>query len=128
MNLLSGTTGGLWQMAIPLYALTLKINTVQLGLLTGIGSLGRLLIVLPSGFWVDRYSPQKLFYGCTMLNAGIAMAYIFSASTYSLLVLMTLQGMTSSISVISLQAIYLKLLNSLSLSQAGWQRGMNTMG
>ncbi|MDA8235101.1 MAG: MFS transporter [Clostridia bacterium] len=128
INLLTGIAAGILQLVIPLYALALKATTVQLGLVTGIGGIGRLFIVLPSGLMVDRYGPRVLF----LISTGLCVALIFSlilvTTPFSLMLVMIFQGMAQSVTFMSLQASFLKHLPDLEVSQAGWQRGATSLG
>lgn len=55
INLLAGIAAGILLLAIPLYALALKANVIQMGLVSGTGGIGRLLFIVLAGLLLDRY-------------------------------------------------------------------------
>lgn len=128
INLLAGIAAGILLLTIPLYALALKANVMQLGLVSGIGGIGRLLFIVPAGLLVDRYGARELFIGSTLINAVCMFLLIPVNSPLHLMMVMSIQGMVQSIGFMSLQAGFLKLLPDLSPTQTGWQRGATSLG
>ncbi len=128
INLLTGAAAGILQLVVPLYALALKATVAQLGLVTGIGSIGRILIILPSGFLIDSYGTRKLYMYSTGLNIISILLLTQAGSPYSLILIMVFQGMTQAVSFMSLQASLLKQLPAWNANQSSWQRGSVLLG
>ncbi len=128
INLLAGVATGMLQMAIPLFALSLKASTVQLGYISGAGGIGRLLVVIPSGLLIDRYGARLLFLSSTILSALSVLALLWTKSPTMLMSVMVLQSMGQAVSFLALQAGFLKRLPFLAAGKAGWQRGATQIG
>jgi len=130
INLLAGVATGMLQMTIPLYALSLKATTLQLGLIAGaVGiGIGRLLVVIPSGVLIDRYGARSLFVASTLVTAIATLVLLSTTSTLTLLGVLTIQSMGQAIGFLALQAGFLKRLPYLGKARAGWQRGATQIG
>jgi len=128
INLLAGCATGILQMAIPLYALSLRATTVELGLIAGVGGVGRLLVVLPSGFLIDRYGARTIFLRSTLFSILAVLALFWGDTPATLMAVMFVQGMGQSVSFMALQAGFLKRLPFLEPGRSGWQRGATHIG
>ncbi len=128
INLLAGVATGMLQMTIPLYALSLKATTLQLGLIAGASGIGRLLVVIPSGLLIDRHGARQLFIISTLLTAIAALVLISASSSSLLMVVLVILSMGQAVSFLALQAGFLKRLPFLGKARAGWQRGATQIG
>lgn len=128
INLLAGCAAGILQMAIPLYALSLRATTVELGLIAGVGGVGRLLVVLPTGFMIDRYGARTIFLRSTLFSTLAVLALFVANTPATLMAVMFIQGMGQSVSFMALQAGFLKRLPFLEPGRTGWQRGATQVG
>lgn len=128
INLLAGVATGMLQMTIPLYALSLKASTLQLGLIAGAAGIGRLLVVIPSGVLIDRYGARRLFVVSTLVTAVTTLLLLSTTSTPALMGVLTIQSMGQAIGFLALQAGFLKRLPYLGKARAGWQRGATQIG
>jgi predicted MFS family arabinose efflux permease len=128
LNFFCGCATGILQLAIPLYAMSLRATTVQLGLIIGIGGVGRMLIIVPSGLVADRFGARRLFAASTAACVLLVGVIYLVSSPWLLMGVMCFQGMAQSVSFLSLQAGFLKRLPRLDPSQAGWQRGATQLG
>src|SRR6266568_5148931 len=98
INILAGVATGMMQMTIPLYAMSLKATTLQLGLIAGASGIGRLLVVLPSGLLIDRYGARLLFIVSTLVTALAALLLISTTSSLMLMVVLISLSMGQAIS------------------------------
>jgi MFS family permease len=128
INLLAGVATGMLQMTMPLYALSLKATTMQLGLIAGASGIGRLLVVIPSGVLIDRYGARLLFVVSTLVTAIATLVLLTATSTATLLGVLAILGMGQAIGFLALQAGFLKRLPYLGKARAGWQRGATQIG
>jgi len=128
INLLAGVATGMLQMTIPLYALSLKATTLQLGLIAGASGIGRLLVVIPSGVLIDRYGARLLFVASTLITAIATLVLLSATSTPTLMGVLIIQSMGQAIGFLALQAGFLKRLPYLGKTRAGWQRGATQIG
>ncbi|HEY6839519.1 MAG TPA: MFS transporter, partial [Geobacteraceae bacterium] len=107
LNFLCGCATGILQLAIPLYAISLRASTVQLGLIAGVSGVGRMLIIVPSGLLVDRFGARTLFLHSTVWCVVLVIAMSLVSSPWALMGIMFFQGMAQSVSFLSLQAGFL---------------------
>jgi MFS family permease len=128
INLLAGVATGMLQMTIPLYALSLKATTLQLGLIAGASGIGRLLVVIPSGLLIDRHGARQLFVVSTLLTAIAVLVLISASSSTLLMIVLVIMSMGQAVSFLALQAGFLKRLPFLDKARAGWQRGATQIG
>src|SRR6266568_2971196 len=122
INVLAGCASGIMLLALPLYTLSLHASATEMGLISGIAGAGRMLIIVPSGVWADRYGTRKLFIVSTLLCVALTTMIPWVRTTLMLMGLMFFQGMAQSIGFMTLQTGFLTRMNSLEASQAGWQR------
>jgi MFS family permease len=123
-----GTSVGMAQVAVSLYAVALGSSGTQLGLIAGAQSVGVLLVSLPIGMLVDRYGPVRPFVAGTLL-AGLTYAVVpLGASPSWLLLCTTLISFFMPLRFVSLNTIFLAQLASLGESKAGWYRGTHMLG
>ncbi|MFF7633584.1 MFS transporter [Kitasatospora sp. NPDC008050] len=67
--------------ALPLLAtVTLHATAFQIGLLTAVQWVPWLLVGLPAGVWVDRYSPRRLMIGCNAASAAALLSIPLAAA------------------------------------------------
>ncbi len=61
INISSGIAVGMMSFIIPIYALSLKATSTEIGLINGFYGVGLLLLVLPAGFLVDCLGSKKMY-------------------------------------------------------------------
>ena len=128
LNALVGSASGIMLLALPLYALSLNASAAELGLIGGMAGAGRMLIIVPSGMWIDRIGTRRLFTFSTLLCAVLSALLPLTQRPVSLMAIVFFQGMTQSISFLALQAGFLNQLRHMNASQAGWQRCATQLG
>ena len=87
LNITMGTAGGIFQMTLPLYALSLKASTAQIGLISGASGMGLLLLVIPAGFLVDHFGSKRLFVVGSLASALTAFSLIAAKNPVALIAL-----------------------------------------
>jgi predicted MFS family arabinose efflux permease len=128
INVLAGCASGIMLLALPLYTLSLHASATEMGLISAMAGAGRMLIIIPSGMWADRYGTRRLFVGSTLLCVALTALIPWVRTTLPLMVVMFFQGMAQSIGFMTLQAGFLKRLQHMNPSQAGWQRSATQLG
>ncbi|MBJ6724324.1 MFS transporter [Geomesophilobacter sediminis] len=128
VNVLAGSASGVMLLVLPLYTLWLNASPAEMGLIGGMAGAGRMLIIVPSGVWVDRYGTRPLFVGSTLLCVLLTAAIPWIRNPLPLMAVLFFQGMTQSIGFMTLQASFLTILRHLNASQAGWQRSATQFG
>jgi MFS family permease len=128
VNLITGIVVGVFQMVVPLFALSLNATNTQIGLIRGVMGLGLLLTVIPAGFLVDHFGSKKLYLAgsicCTLVTIGVCLA----ANPFALIVLMGMYGFFRSLSLIATNAAFFSHLNVIGLEKAGWVNGTLSLG
>ena len=128
LNIISGTSGGILQMVIPLYSLSINASTAEIGIIKGISGLGMLLLVLPSGFLIDYYGSRKLYIVGSVIGAIIIFVFPFVKLPVLLMVGMGIQGFTNSLRFTSLNAAFFKNLKTIGKKKSGWYKGSMSIG
>jgi MFS family permease len=128
INISSGIAMGMMSIIIPIYALSLKATSTEIGLITGISGIGDLLIVLPAGLLVDYFGSKKMYSASCILGAAIIMLLSFATTPTLLLPAMVFYGMARAFRTTSLNAAFFKNLNTIGTRKAGWYNGSMTIG
>ncbi len=128
INILVGSASGIMLLALPLYTISLHSSATEMGLIGGMAGAGRMLIIIPSGVWADRYGTRKLFVLSSLACVALTAMIPWVKSTGSLMAIMFFQGMAQSIGFLTLQAGFLKRMKYLEASRAGWQRSATQLG
>ena len=73
----SGATIGMAKIVTTLYALHLGANSMQVGIISAMESLGMIVLTLPAGFVIARYGARRVYFlasvGPMLLNLAIPM-------------------------------------------------------
>jgi len=128
LNILSGTAGGMLQMIVPLYALSINANTAQVGLIKGISGLGLMLLVLPCGFLIDHYGSRKLYVIGGVIFSITIFLLPFAVLPIFIMIIMLFQGFGNSLRFTSLNAAFFKNLKLIGKNKAGWYKGSMSIG
>ncbi|MFZ2950787.1 MAG: MFS transporter [Desulfuromonadaceae bacterium] len=128
INVLAGCASGIMLLALPLYTLSLHASATEMGLISSMAGIGRMLIIVPSGMWADRYGTRRMFVISTLLCAALTLAIPWVYTAIMLMVIMFFQGMAQSVGFMTLQAGFLKRMKYLEATQVGWQRSATQLG
>jgi MFS family permease len=123
-----GISIGLAKMGTSLYSLKLGADETMLGFISGAQMIGIMVMGLPVGFWVDRIGPTPLFLLGSLLGA-VGYATIPQIPTLEFLLLCTaLISFVMPLRFISLNTIFMRQLDMIGESKAGWYRGSHMIG
>lgn len=123
-----GTVVGSMSMLIPLYALSLNSDAVQVGLITGSRGMGHFLLVVPVGILLDRFGIKKVFIISSFFSFLIVLFMPFAKIPQVLLLFALAEGLACSTRLTSLNAWAFELLPYLKPSQTGWYKGVSGTG
>ncbi len=128
LSLFMGISVGLAKVTTSLYALQLGASGWWLGAIASAQSVGILITALPVGVWVERFGPRLLFMaGC--LAGGLLYALLPLVPHAAFLLGMTvLTGLVMPTRFVSLQTIFMAMLQQIGPSNAGWQRAAHMSG
>ncbi len=128
INLFTGIVVGIFQMLIPLYALSLDASNAELGFIRGGMGLGMFLTVIPAGFLVDHFGSKRLYLAgsifCTLVIVGVCLA----VTPLALIVLMSMYGFFRSLSLIATNAAFFTNLAVIGMEKAAWINGSLLFG
>lgn len=128
LNITSGTVAGAMQLAVPLYALSLKADTAQIGLIRGISGIGLLLLVIPAGFLVDHYGSKRLFLVGGLFGTVATFSLVTAHTPLAIAAVMGLAGLFSSLKMTALNSSFYSNLQSMGIEKAGWFKGSMSIG
>ncbi|KAF0219077.1 MAG: major facilitator superfamily [Geobacteraceae bacterium] len=128
LNITNGTAGGLLQIIVPLYAMSLNATTVQIGMIRGVSGLGFLLLVIPAGFLVGHYGSKRLFVLGSLAVTFTTLAMVWARTPLFLTYLMGLQGFFRSLRITAMNSSFFRNLKTMGLEKAGWFKGSMSIG
>lgn len=124
----SGATIGMAKIVTTLYALHLGANSMQVGIISAMESLGMIVLTLPAGFVIARYGARRVYFlasvGPMLLNLAIP---LFGHWLW-LAVARLLIGLCIPFRIVSMNSAFLQQLRHIGSSKAGWYRGALTVG
>jgi MFS family permease len=124
----SGATIGMAKIVTTLYALHLGANSMQVGIISAMESLGMIFLTLPAGFVIARYGARRVYFlasvGPMLLNLAIP---LFGHWLW-LAVARLLIGLCIPFRIVSMNSAFLQQLRHIGSSKAGWYRGALTVG
>lgn len=128
LSSLMGVSIGLAKTATSLYSLELGADEAMLGLISGAQMIGILIMGLPVGFWVDRIGPTPLFLIGSVLAGLVYVAIPWIPTAEFLLLCTAVISFFMPLRFISLNTIFMRQLEVIGESKAGWYRGSHMMG
>lgn len=128
INISSGIAVGMINFILPIYAISLKATSTEIGLIKGISGIGDLLVVLPAGFLVDYFGSKKMYSTSCMMGGMTIMLLSLAGTPGVLLLMMVAYGMARTVRTTSLSAAFFKSMNAIGAKKAGWYKGSMTIG
>lgn len=128
LSLFMGISVGLAKVTTSLYAIHLGASGWWLGAIAAAQSVGILLTALPMGHWVDRFGPRRLFMAGSLAGGLLYALLPLVPSSGFLLAMTALTGVVMPTRFVSLQMIFMSMLNQIGVTHAGWQRAAHMSG
>jgi len=128
LALMSGITIGMNKILVTLLALHLNAESWQIGLLIGAESLSMMLMSLPAGIYISRFSARWV-YGISSLGAMALYPLIgYSSSWYLAALFLFIAGICIPFRVVAMNTSWLERLPEVGTSRGGWYRGTLMLG
>jgi len=128
LALMSGITIGMNKILVTLLALHLNAESWQIGLLIGAESLSMMLMSLPAGIFISRFSARWV-YAISSLGAMILYPLIgYSTSWYLAAIFLFIAGICIPFRVVAMNTSWLERLPEVGTSRGGWYRGTLMLG
>ena len=125
---MSGITIGMNKILVTLLALHLNAESWQIGLLIGAESLSMMLMSLPAGIYISRFSARWV-YGISSLGAMALYPLIGYSNTWYLAALfLFIAGICIPFRVVAMNTSWLERLPEVGTSRGGWYRGTLMLG
>ena len=124
----SGATIGMAKIITTLYAIEIGANSLQLGIISAMESLGMVLLTLPAGFVIARFGTRRVYFlaslGPMLLNLAIPLfgGWIWLAAARLLI------GLCIPFRIVAMNSAFLRQLKRIGNDKAGWYRGSLTLG
>lgn len=128
LSALAGTGIGIGKIATSLLALELQASSIQMGLIAGAQTAGILLMGMPVGMLIDEYGPLLLFLIGSIIAGSLYMLAPFLPSAEWLALVCLLISCFMPFRFVSLNAVFMRQIESVGVTRAGWFRGTNTIG
>jgi len=128
LSIISGISNGIFQLIVPLYAISLYATDAQVGFSRGVIQLGSLIVALPSGFLIDKFGSRKIYvFSCIFDIFAIIMVSVSTTLKFFLLVLF-LEGIAGSIRWTSVNSAFFEKINYIGNDKSGWVRASMAIG
>jgi len=128
LALMSGITIGMNKILVTLLALHLNAESWQIGLLIGAESLSMMLMSLPAGIFISRFSARWV-YAISSLGAMTLYPLIgYSTSWYLAAIFLFIAGICIPFRVVAMNTSWLERLPEVGTSRGGWYRGTLMLG
>lgn len=128
LALMSGITIGMNKILVTLLALHLNAESWQIGLLIGAESLSMMLMSLPAGIFISRFSARWV-YAISSLGAMALYPLIgYSTSWYLAAIFLFIAGICIPFRVVAMNTSWLERLPEVGTSRGGWYRGTLMLG
>jgi MFS family permease len=128
LSIVSGLAGGMMQLLLPLYALSLSISAAGVGVIRGVAQFGGLLTSLPGGFLIDHYGARRVYLVSSLLDAAM-ICLIPSISALPLLTsCLFLESSLGTLRWTTVNSAFFSHLDSFGHTKAGWTRASLGIG
>jgi len=128
LALMSGITIGMNKILVTLLALHLNAESWQIGLLIGAESLSMMLMSLPAGIFISRFSARWV-YALSSIGAMALYPLIgYSSSWYLAALFLFIAGICIPFRVVAMNTSWLERLPEVGTSRGGWYRGTLMLG
>lgn len=128
LSLFMGISVGLAKVTTSLYALQLGAHGWWLGAIASAQSVGILITALPVGVWVERFGPRRLFMAGSLAGCLLYALLPLVPHAAFLLGMTVLTGLVMPTRFVSLQTIFMAMLQQIGTANAGWQRAAHMSG
>ncbi|UCJ16695.1 MFS transporter [Pseudomonas sp. MM211] len=128
LAVISGSTLGMAKIVTTLYALEIGANSVQIGLISAMESLGMVFLTLPAGFLIARFGSRRIYLLASLGPALFNLAILLSPGWLWLAAMRLLIGTCVPFRVVAMNTLFLQQLPHIGLNKAGWFRGSVMIG
>lgn len=128
VSITAGSSAGIMQLVVPLYALDLGIGDAGIGLIRGMGPIGGLATTLPGGFLIDHFGPRRIYVTCGLIDALFIVLIPTATSRELLMLYLFIGGGVATLRWTALNSSFLERLDYFGLVKSGWMRAAMAIG
>ncbi|MDR1463211.1 MAG: MFS transporter [Azoarcus sp.] len=128
LSLTSGVTIGMNKILVTLMALRLNAESWQIGLLVSAESLSMMLVSLPAGILISRFSARPVYAVASLAAMCLYPLVAHAPSWHAAAGLLFLAGICIPFRIVSMNTSWLERLPELGASKGGWYRGALMLG
>jgi MFS family permease len=128
LSITSGTSAGIMQLILPLYALSLNFSEGSIGLLRGLAPIGGLFTTLPGGFFIDHFGARRVYLVSGLLDTLLILMIPLATGRDALMLLLFIEGGIATIRWTAINSSFLDRLHYFGLVRAGWMRAAMAIG
>jgi MFS family permease len=128
VSITAGSSAGIMQLVLPLYALDLGIGDAGIGLIRGMGPIGGILTTLPGGYLIDHFGPRRVYITTGLLDVLFIVLLPTATSRELLMIYLFIGGGVATMRWTALNSSFLDRLNYFGLVRAGWMRAAMAIG
>ncbi len=128
INICTGVWVGMVNFIIPVFALSMNANSVEIGLIRGLSGIGDLLLVLPAGLMIDYFGSKQMYVISCAIGGVITILLSFAGAPWVLILMMIFYGMARSVRTTSLNASFFQYMSVVGVKKGGWYKGSMTVG
>ncbi len=128
LSVISGITIGMGKVTTTFYALHQGADSLQIGFISAMESLGMLLVTVPAGFLIARYGPRRIYFISSLGPMALSLVIPWASAWYAIAAARGFIGLCIPFRVVSMNSSFLRELKHLGASKSGWYRGALTLG
>jgi MFS family permease len=128
LSVIGGTSIGLGKVVTTFFAVHLGASSSQVGWISAMEALGRLLVTLPAGFIIARFGAKTVYFFSSLLPFVLNLLMPFLTIWYVIAIMRGVIGLAIPFRIVSMNSSFLAQLNNIGIKKAGWYRGSQSFG
>jgi MFS family permease len=128
LSVISGITIGMGKVATTFFALHRGADTMQIGIISAMESLGMLLVTVPAGFLIARFGARRIYFISSLGPMVLSAVIPWLSAWYAIALARGLIGLCIPFRIVSMNSSFLQELKRLGSGKSGWYRGALTLG
>jgi len=128
LAILNGIAVGMGKIITTLYAISIGASSMQIGFITSMESLGKVLVTLPAGFIIARYGARNIYILTSIVPMLLTWPLPLCHSWYTIGTLRGLASLCIPFRVVAMNSSFLQCLDEIGSQKAGWYRGSRAIG
>lgn len=128
LSILNGVAVGMGKIITTLYALHHGATAAEIGLISSMESLGKVLVTIPAGFTIATHGAKAIYFFSSILPMLLTFALPLTSSWYGIGILRGMAAVCIPFRVVSMNSSFLQQLKFIGAHRAGWYRAARAIG